>query len=222
MKPILRIVLLIIIPALAFTSCKTSAGAYFQDRLNDFVDVIPVSVAAGPGLFASVRATVMVGTGIGYAEAWRAGVRLPDESHRKYDDLARYQVWREEEVGLGILWFHQDTSEPDWGGMGNFLIFAFPPGGSCGSSHFHFISALDVEAGIHLGIVGLRVGVSPGQLIDFLLGWTTLDIASDDRESRSELATDRPDEKLHKSSQQKQPDTANPASRPAANAETKK
>jgi hypothetical protein len=35
---------------------------------------------------------------------------------------------------------------------------------------------------VHLGFVCARVGFSPGEFVDFLLGWFGIDIAGDDRE----------------------------------------
>jgi hypothetical protein len=42
------------------------------------------------------------------------------------------------------------------------------------------IHAFDIEAGISALFVGVRVGFSPGELLDFLLGWFGIDIAGDD------------------------------------------
>lgn len=43
------------------------------------------------------------------------------------------------------------------------------------------VHAFDIEAGVFLGVVGVRAGFSPGQFADFLLGWVGIDIAGDDR-----------------------------------------
>ena len=45
-----------------------------------------------------------------------------------------------------------------------------------------YFTDLEVAAGF---IATFRVGANPGELIDFLLGWTTLDIFSDDLEARN-------------------------------------
>ncbi len=42
------------------------------------------------------------------------------------------------------------------------------------------IHAFDLEASVYAGIVCARVGFSPGEFLDFLLGWFGLDIAGDD------------------------------------------
>ena len=43
------------------------------------------------------------------------------------------------------------------------------------------VHAFDVEASVYAGIVYARAGFSPGELLDFLLGWFGVDIAGDDR-----------------------------------------
>lgn len=42
------------------------------------------------------------------------------------------------------------------------------------------IHVLDVEARLYLGVVYAKVGFSPGQFVDFVLGWFGADIAGDD------------------------------------------
>ncbi|MCZ6691919.1 MAG: hypothetical protein O7H41_20215 [Planctomycetota bacterium] len=40
--------------------------------------------------------------------------------------------------------------------------------------------AFDIEAHLFLGVVGARAGFSPGEFVDFFLGWFGVDIAGDD------------------------------------------
>lgn len=42
------------------------------------------------------------------------------------------------------------------------------------------IHLFDIEVGVNLFIIGVDAGFSPGQLLDFLLGWFGIDIAEDD------------------------------------------
>ncbi len=44
-----------------------------------------------------------------------------------------------------------------------------------------YFTQIEVVAGL-LGT--LRLGFNPGELLDFILGWTTVDIFNDDRETR--------------------------------------
>lgn len=49
------------------------------------------------------------------------------------------------------------------------------------SKSLPYFSQIDVVVGIGRGI---RLGCNPGELLDFLLGWTTVDIFNDDLEAR--------------------------------------
>ena len=65
----------------------------------------------------------------------------------------------------------------------NFQRDSIPDGNFETTVHKHFrnhVNGFDLEAGLFLGIIGCRVGFSPGQFADFLLGWFGLDIAGDD------------------------------------------
>lgn len=170
--------------ACALPSCKTTTGGYFSDRLNDTIDMIPFNVAAGPGFYIGARATAFAGVGIGYDETHRAGWHHRTSDAKDPADLKGFKSWHEKEVGVVALWTR--TSDPD-GGAGNvgFVVptrceefpWKFRP-------HLEAGSALDAEVTIHLGIVGFRIGASPIQAIDWLLGWTTLDVLNDDLNAR--------------------------------------
>jgi hypothetical protein len=58
--------------------------------------------------------------------------------------------------------------------------YFMPPDGKFNNYRPRPITAFDIEAGVFAGFVGVHVGVSPGQLADFLLGWFGVDIAGDD------------------------------------------
>ena len=51
------------------------------------------------------------------------------------------------------------------------------------------IHAFDIEASVYAGIVYARAGFSPGEFVDFLLGWFGVDIAGDDRPLTAENTT---------------------------------
>ena len=46
-------------------------------------------------------------------------------------------------------------------------------------THLHYATAIEAAAG---AVIGVRLGLHPGELVDFVLGWTTLDIFGDDIE----------------------------------------
>lgn len=186
------------------TSCKTTTSGYFADRLNDTIDMIPLNVAAGPGFYIGARATAFAGVGIGYDEAHRAGWHHRTSDAKEASDLRGFKSWHEREMGLVVLWSR--TDDPS-GGAGNvgFVVpvqdrefpFKFRP-------HLDAGSALDAEVTIHLGIVGFRIGASPIQAIDWLLGWTTLDVLNDDLNARFYNTREEKPEKPGKKSQKEE------------------
>lgn len=60
----------------------------------------------------------------------------------------------------------------------------YPSVGENKSRPTYYYTQIEVNAG--LGGV-LRLGFNPGELLDFLLGWTTIDIFNDDLESRKSV-----------------------------------
>ncbi len=62
----------------------------------------------------------------------------------------------------------------EYAARGRYVPFVTWTEQSCPS----YYTQLEVAAGALL--VGARVGFNPGELLDFLLGWTTLDIYGDD------------------------------------------
>jgi len=165
------------------------------------MDSIPLSAGAGLGLSAEVRATPYAGLGIGYANDWRFGTDEQRLGPVWYEQERGIPIWR--------YYRHQNYLEETdrWsGGHERFrvdrrnraasLIVApgmvrdglvwfpiYPP--YMITKHWEWPNwsawdLLNVEAGVFLGVVGVRVGVSPFQLIDFILGLATIDLADDD------------------------------------------
>ncbi len=58
------------------------------------------------------------------------------------------------------------------------------------------LHAFDIEVGANVLIIGARAGFSPGEFLDFLLGWFGVDVADDDRplERRTERKSEPPDD----------------------------
>jgi hypothetical protein len=175
--------------ALALGACRTNFGGYVADRVNDTVDIVPFSVASGPGFYVGARLTVIAGVGVGYAETSRAGWRRRPVWTDDPEKLAGFRRWHEREKGFVVFWDRTDDPEPGAGNLGVVVPaytresawdyrLGFEPG-----------SALDAEVEVHLFYVGLRVGVSPLQAIDWLAGWFLLDPAGDDLHNRLEDTT---------------------------------
>ncbi len=51
-----------------------------------------------------------------------------------------------------------------------------------------FLQFIECDRGIHLGWIGVHASIRPFDIVDFVLGWTTLDIMADDEKSLEERA----------------------------------
>src|SRR5262245_6103718 len=182
----MRLPIALLLTALA--GCRTSASGYFDDRLRDTIDILPVSVASGPGFYVGARLTAFLGTGIGYAETSRAGSYRRPAWPEEASELVNFRQWHEHEKGLVVLWTRDADPTP---GAGNIVVL--PVVDEQDDFRFRFFlepgSALDVEAEVHLFYFGFRIGVSPVQLLEWLVGWFTLDPLGDDVNARFEGRT---------------------------------
>jgi hypothetical protein len=154
---------IILVAALLFAGC-----AYGRDRLLDLTDMVDLSYGAGGiGLGAKVRATEFLTTGLGAGNGYRSeewyGRRIV--SYKKSNFLGLLVLGWD---GGGGLQLNNPPHEV------NFLVFRsmkpFPPP----VSWWKF--------GGEVILPGVRFGayVNVGEILDFILGFTTLDIADDD------------------------------------------
>jgi len=180
---------LLLLACLLAPACKTSFGGYLSDRLEDTVDIVPFSVGFGPGFYVGARATAFAGTGIGWASTHRIGWRRRSPWPEEAAGTLTFLDWHEREKGLVLAW---DRSSDPLPGAGNFLVVlpAYDPDGTLGyRAILDAGSVFDLELEVHVGLVGIRIGVSPMQAIDWLFGWTTFDLFGDDRYGRFEAKT---------------------------------
>ena len=182
---------------LALTSALASGctpRGFFHDRWADAKDVVTVSMGTGLGAKARVgllSAGAFVNNDFVGLRAGQGFCTSPSfSSFSLFSRSARpSNVW---EVSLFPWWFEGYevcvvNNEPYDGrksvGVWGVLI-GFPVGEGDGladdAGHY---TQLEVAAGIG---GTLRLGFNPGELLDFLLGWTTLDIFGDDLEARKE------------------------------------
>lgn len=175
-----------LIPVLAGMAGCSSTGQYFSHRRQDALDVI--TIGAGIGSFGAKARIGPLQTGILTDLSWfpviRGGELFPDlrqpGSGVPYDrDLQALIVGMEiSESGksrgkgfeAGAL-----LSKDVWGKVKKYPVVPFVhlPINSCPS----YFSDVQIVAGL---VFSIRLGVNPGELLDFLLGWTTLDIYNDD------------------------------------------
>ncbi len=167
-------------------SCQP-VSRYLRHRAGDLSDALQLSVG-GPAFGAHVEATALVNAGL---DVWQArpgrGGAFGNFTHRLPQG--------EHFLAYSIILFHARGYDADPMARDPSNDDDFPPVHAGFSTHAHELGRafedspapenlrptrwLDVElsAGVFLGV---RARASPGELIDFLLGWFGLDIAGDD------------------------------------------
>jgi hypothetical protein len=181
-----------------------------KNRAMDFVDCFKADVGYGLGIGAHVRATEFFSGGAGagmfnkvgfkgrYTGKWKdamIGWPFPNMVFALYANVPNAEalvaifcipahgciIGYESDFSLlemEELWEFREGELVDGGYAAVTLfavnIFAFCPGQVGGTEY------LDIEVGIFAAGVACHIGFSPIEFLDFLLGWTTLDIAGDD------------------------------------------
>ena len=181
---------------------NTSVGSYFQARGMDLWDTFPISFAAGYGLMLEARATPYAGVGLGYTKNWRFGLAPQRwgpiwwERSRGIPiyEYYRYMDYRDEDQrweGGDPFWWDEDYRYranswviiPGFSQQGEAFFPIIPPyylKEPWIFPNWSLWTLFDVEASVFVGVVGVRVGVSPLQLLDFIAGLITWDPAWDD------------------------------------------
>lgn len=167
--------------------CGTPAGDYGTARALDLADVVPFSFANGVGLAAQARVTPFVGVGAGWADVQRYGFDAGRCGPWWHEREWGIPLWSYERVGrtpeAPEFWPGGDPDEPGdvFSRASTFVVW---PQRACRDDGVHARwsawEALDAEVGLVLGLIGLRVGLSPLQAFDFLAGLANFDPAGDD------------------------------------------
>ncbi len=184
-------VVLVLGLALAGSGC-VGARWYFGDRWADAKDVFTASVGGGFGAKARVgpvNAGLLVNSDIAGLRAGEC-FYLPRSKCKMMIDSSPI-VWNDFDLVVLVIGrdaFHpaglfesefgtriQERSKDYYAGGVVFL----PARPGC----YSYYTQVEVIAGIG---GSLRLGFNPGELLDFLLGWTTLDIYGDDLAARRE------------------------------------
>ena len=184
-----------IIAASAVTVGCVSSKGYFGDRARDAADIL--TVTTGPGYGVDARFGPM-SVGVAHTHD-QLGLMCGEVFSRKYAELGpEHLVWlalfMDDMVPLPFTAGHRtmETNRQDEHAfrtteqrhkayeMGSFLFipfFTYPTGEGAGYAKLY--AATQIEASIGLGWAA-RIGFNPVEFLDFLLGWTTIDIFDDD------------------------------------------
>ncbi|HMP72503.1 MAG TPA: hypothetical protein PKE55_04495 [Kiritimatiellia bacterium] len=126
---------------------------YLPNRGMDLLDIVRLRVKVGPGLGVTARATDYAAFYAGSQKTVYVGLAGP-----RYPGGFRSPVGLEYQRGLVVAGVDATDELPH------------PP-------HYGFS---EVDAGVHLGLVGVEVGLDPFELADFIAGWFFIDLRGDD------------------------------------------
>lgn len=179
----------------SLTGC-TSTKAYFSDRGRDAIDIL--SIGTGAGLGVGAQAGPVHAGALWYVEkaCMRTAFCTPENSYHgiigQWFDAP--WIWKSHRIGYDkdqwqyLVFKCMEYDPVSWEREKSisaatvffpvpFLIA--PDDYRKGSYPVQFYTQIDIA--VALGFGG-RVGFNPGELLDFILGWTTIDIYGDDLE----------------------------------------
>ena len=185
------------------TGCQTTVGNYLANRGRDLGECFLLQTGLGFGIGADLKVGGLVHAGVlggtffpGASFGWVYGdIRpRPYEIHDQEGDIGfpialvdgfLHQGGPGTHFCYGLLpgllsWTGPPPPYPD-------LESTIPPGPWLWSEEadrredrWARVHAFDIEISAYALIVGARVGFSPGEFVDFFLGWFGADIAGDD------------------------------------------
>ena len=172
---------------LAGIAVSLAGCSWTSARTRDFGDLFRLEGQVGYGLSAHAHAGELAHVGVGSSRNWSAGVLYGE---------AGTQTITEDHLPLSVIWSFTNPSKEhvhrikvgEEGTEGTHRCFLIFPGAlKPGTLQKHDIHYLDLEAGFLAGFVGLEVGFSLGELLDFIMGlfkwsdeWTFMDPGQDD------------------------------------------
>lgn len=180
------------LPILALAAGCSGFGQYLTARARDFGDCWRAEAGEVRGFSLSARGGGIVDLGLGWVVGETAGWTYGRwSSAGTFIDQSGSEQWFPlTPSGTGLhAYVGAESQEHDcWWLMPALLARTSTPSGmkwiwvaSGPDGRWARVHAFDVEIAVHLFVGGVRLGFSPGELLDFALGWFGLDIAGDDR-----------------------------------------
>lgn len=186
----------------SMTGCASTKG-YFVDRGRDAADIFTIAFGYGAGV--KIRAgPIHAGLSIDLMQCGlRGGEFLPPSGELELPGHG---------LDIDITFSNVECYDPhtdstnskargkcfDMGYWSQVPFISFPAGSSGANAHegdlgfaypYYYFSQIEIVTGL-LG--SIRLGFNPGELLDFFLGWTTLDIFNDDLEARKQKEESNP------------------------------
>lgn len=194
-----------LVVASSVASGCASAATFFGNRIRDLGEVVRVEAGVSPVLGVSVRAAGIVDVGLGGGQidpslglGWEYGfgyalgatteqLGSPPRGRELGFPIQPLLSQAPFDGAITLLGHFNETLGPHGGGghaARHACFFVLPAIELASHDMWLRVHAFDVEASVFLGAY-VRVGFSPGEFVDFLLGWFGLDIAGDDTTWRS-------------------------------------
>lgn len=169
-----RLGLAVLVGLVAAVSFLSSGCAYLKNRGNDAVDIFDVGVTVSEKPQFSLYAGFFNVLPVGYSHM---DGTLYGLAHRQVGAIpARHRTigllhWGQEQLGYQDFEAADPKSPPPYG-VGWIGLIKGPP--------VPKRQIANCPKLLHLGWVGITLNCHFGELADFILGWTTLDIMGDD------------------------------------------
>jgi hypothetical protein len=159
--------LLLLLAAGSFTGCR-----YAQNRVDDLQDSARLGLEFGPQFGVHTEATVLMHTGVGFG-------LVPATTNTGYGVMGRYTPFRYQARSFDLVFMHYRALDGYPENLCHFSPLIPGESNSHQPRHYAPIDWLDTELAAYC-VLGARVGVNPGQFVDFLAGLFTIDLAGDD------------------------------------------
>jgi len=167
----------LVVILLGATGC---ASSYWKDRGADASDFLDIGITYSREPQVAVYAGFQSLLSVGYASVDGGMLGL---GQGQFGDIAMRNraaglvVAGAEQYAFGAHYDPADPAYPEWRGAGFCLLSHKTPATT--------MEFLQCPKFVHLGWIGLNVNCKIGELLDFVLGWTTLDIGGDDGAKRA-------------------------------------
>ena len=166
---------ILLLAVLMLASTAFSGCAYMKKRSNDALDILDIGVTFTKEPRFAVYGGLQSLVGVGYSnvDGKMAGV---GDRHAGWLDMRYHSAGSvlegREQWAFDGDYDPTDEDSPTTRGVGLGLIYGGYPD--------TFVGALNCPKFVHLGFIGININCKIGQVLDFILGWTTLDIGRDD------------------------------------------
>jgi hypothetical protein len=172
--------MMLLLLAVAAITSMSGGCAYMKDRGNDALDMFDIGITVSKEPHFAVYGGFQSLLALGYADVDGKLIGLGQRQFGVLDmryNAAGSLLEGYEQFAYGDKYDPSDPASPPKRGAGLGLLYYETPKS--------FTEALQCAKFVHLFWIGVDVDCKIGEVFDFLLGWTTLDIGNDDVHGKS-------------------------------------